>query len=147
MKKIFFILILLCVSLTAYVVVAKTPKEQSLQHDILNNIQLSKVKANTLISPEDQIYQITSNDSSALLSLVESMSVKKAKIKDPKNYTSISFSGAGGSFQLFIYENNYITIPTQDTDTVYEIIEPKLAKRLFDVTNKIQENKQNLLSK
>lgn len=75
------------------------------------------------------------------------MSVKKTKIKDPKNYTSISFSGAGGSFQLFIYENAYITIPTQDTDTVYEIIEPKLAKRLLDVTNKIQENKQNRISK
>lgn len=84
MKKIFFILIFLCVSLTAYVIVAKTPKEQSLQHDILNNIQLSKVKANTLISPEDQIYQITSDDSSALLSLVESMSVKKQKSKTLK---------------------------------------------------------------
>lgn len=128
-------------------VVAKTPKEQSLQHDILNNIQLSKVKANTLISPEDQIYQIDSDDSSTLLSLVESMSVKKAKIKDPKNYTSISFSGAGGSFQLFIYENAYITIPTQDTNTVYEITNSQQAKKLLDVTNKIQENKQNLLSK
>lgn len=147
MKKIFFILILLCVSLTAYMVVAKTPKEQSLQHDILNNIQLSKVKANTLISPEDQIYQIDSDDSSTLLSLVESMSVKKAKIKDPKNYTSISFSGADGSFQLFIYENAYITIPTQDTNTVYEITNSQQAKKLLDVTNKIQENKQNLLSK
>lgn len=147
MKKIFFILILLCVSLTTYMVVAKTPKEQSLQHDILNNIQLSKVKANTLISPEDQIYQIDSDDSSTLLSLVESMSVKKAKIKDPKNYTSISFSGAGGSFQLFIYENAYITIPTQDTNTVYEITNSQQAKKLLDVTNKIQENKQNLLSK
>lgn len=79
MKKIFFILIFLCVSLTAYVVVTKIPKEQSLQHDILTKIQLSKVKANTLISPEDQIYQITSDDSSTLLSLVKSMSVKKSK--------------------------------------------------------------------
>lgn len=126
------LLILLVISLLAF----QNFKTVSLENDLLEDINLSKVKATTLITPNDKVHFVNETASNQLLNVLKEITLKKTINADPNEFTSVSFSGPGGSFKIFVYDQQYMSIPTDDISTIYKINEKKDYDKLIQILQK-----------
>lgn len=138
MKKAFLpIGFIILIIIIFFIILSTNSKEQSLTGDILKDINFSKTQANTLITEKDKIYKIKTKDSNDLIKNLKLINVKKSKKPKTENYNILTFSGPGGSFQIFFYKDKYIKIPTKDTDTYYKITEKNKSDQINQIINKI----------
>lgn len=142
MKKIFLSIGALILIVTmSFFILSTTHQKKSLTNEVLQDINFSKIQANTLITEKDKIYKIKPDDSNNLIKNLKLINVKKSKKPKIENYNILTFSGPGGSFQIFLYKDQYIKIPTKDTDSFYKIIETNKSEKINQIINKISKNK------
>ncbi|GEK29912.1 hypothetical protein KZO01_02210 [Kurthia zopfii] len=111
-------------------------KEKSLAHDLLSEVDFSKVKVNAQISKSDNISEVSVDDSKEILQLLQKMNVKKKHVEGLKDYSILIASGGGGSFQIFLYDQGYIKIPTQTHDDLYKVTESNEFEKLLHIVEK-----------
>ena len=112
-------------------------KEKSVAHDLLSEVDFSKVKVNAQISKSDNISEISEDDSKEILQLLQKLNVKKKHVEGLKEYSVLMASGAGGSFQIFLYDQGYIKVPTQSHEDLYKVTESEEFEKLLHIVEKI----------
>lgn len=111
-------------------------KEKSLAQDLLSDVDFSKVKVHAQISKSDNISEVSVDDSKEILQLLQKMNVKKKHVEGLKGYSVLMASGAGGSFQIFLYDQGYIKISTQSHEDLYKVTESNEFEKLLHIVEK-----------
>lgn len=135
-KKKYFAIVIVIVLLIVGFLTFQNFKTVSLEKDLLENVNFSEVKANTLITSNDKIHFVKKSSSDELLDVLKEIKLKKQSNVVANEFTSISFSGSGGSFKIFIYDNQHMSIPSEDVSTIYKITEKDDYNKLLKIIQK-----------
>lgn len=119
MKKIITLVTVILIAAIAYNVFM--PKTVAFEKDILPDVNFSKVKVSHVLTDDDKITAVSTNQSDTILNLLQNLEAKKV-LRDPDvaSGTSFKIGGSGGSELITVFKEGYISIGSEP-GTYYEI--------------------------